>query len=287
MNLHLTFNFRLVSSVLLIAFGGITASAADWADQVGLQLDSVHAAIAKDMDATLNRVHNYGFKYVELVGDYGRTTDSLTNELGSNQLAAVSAHFPYARFRDDPEGVASEASRLGLKFAGCPSVPQRDALDLAGCQAAIEVFNRAGEVLARHNIQFFYHPHGYEFKPCGDGTFFDLMAAKTDPKHVHFEMDVFWVVHAGQDPLKLFNKYGNRWIAMHLKDMKKGTPTGLLDSHSDKSTFVPIGEGQIDIAAVVRAAHGVGIKWFFIEDESAHPEMSVQQSVKYLKSWDW
>lgn len=272
---------------LAVAFMTMTATADVWTNQVGLQLESVGQSMAKDMTGTLNRVHNYGFKYVELVGDYGRTVDNLKTELENQQLTAISAHFPYARFRDDPEGVANEAARLGLKMAGCPSVPQREAFDPAGCQAAIDVFNKAGQVLAKHNIQFFYHPHGYEFKPFADGTLFDLLASKTDPKYVHFEMDVFWIIHAGQDPLKLFDKYGNRWIAMHLKDMKKGTPTGFLDSHSPKSTFVPIGEGQIDFPAIIHAAHNAGIKWFFIEDESAHSETSVRESIPYLSTLDW
>lgn len=278
---------RMFVMTFALLAGAVTAPADVWTNQVGLQLESVSQSIGKDMTGTLARVHNFGFKYVELVGDYGRSSDNLKAELANQQLTAISAHFPYARFRDDPEGVASEASSLGLKMAGCPSVPQREALDLAGCQAAIDVFNKAGQVLAKHNIQFFYHPHGYEFKPYGDGTLFDLLVTKTDPQCVYFEMDVFWIVHAGQDPLKLFDKYGNRWIAMHLKDMKKGTPTGFFDSHAAKATFVPMGTGQIDFPAIIRAAHNVGVKWFFIEDESAHPEASVQQSIPYLGTLDW
>lgn len=279
---------RLLPFITVGLFAGTLAvSAADWNDQVGLQLESVNAEMSKNPDHTLGKVHDFGFKYVELVGDYGMTPDRLKAELAAHDLTAVSAHFPYARFRDDPEGVAHEAEQLGLKFVGCPSLPQKDKLDLAGCEAAIQVFNHAGEILARHHIQFFYHPHGYEFKPYADGTFFDLLAAKTDPNYVHFQMDVFWIVHAGQDPLKLFQKYGHRWIAMHLKDMKKGTPTGFLNSHSPVSTFVPIGQGQIDIRAVVQAAHGVGIKWFFIEDESAHPEAGIVQSIPYIKTLEW
>ena len=273
--------------VVLATASVTTAAAGDWTSQVGLQLDSVGGGMAKNMDQTLGKVQDFGFKYVELVGDYGRSVENLTNALASHHLTAVSAHFPYARLRDDPEGVSIEAERLGLKYAGCPSVPQKGSLDLAGCEAAIAVFNRAGEAMARHHVEFFYHPHGYEFKPYADGTYFDLLAAKTDPKFVHFEMDVFWVVHAGQDPLKLFAKYGNRWMAMHLKDMKKGTPTGLFTGHSDKSTFVPVGQGQIDIAAIIPAAHALGIQWFFIEDESAAPEASIPQSVGYLSRMNW
>jgi sugar phosphate isomerase/epimerase len=271
----------------LLAGVALTSSAAVWNDQVGLQLESLSSKMTRDMTGALNATHDFGFKYVELVGDYGMSAEALKTELLNHQLTAISAHFPYARFRDDPEGVANEAAKLGLKFVGCPSMPQKEKLDLAGCQAAIAVFNRAGEISAKQGIQFFYHPHGYEFKPYGDGTFFDLLAGKTDPKFVHFQMDVFWIVHAGQDPLKLFEKYGHRWIAMHLKDMKNGARTGLFNGHAEKSAFVPVGQGQIDIPAVVQAAHKVGIKWFFIEDESAAPEAGIPQSVAYLQKMKW
>ncbi len=278
---------HLIPSALILSAGIMTAMAAEWTGQVGLQLQSVHIVMSKDLDGTLGKVHDFGFKYVELVGEYSLSADSLTAELTNHQLTAISAHFPYARFRDDPEGIANEATKLGLKMVGCPSLPQKDKLDLAGCDEAIKIFNRAGEILAQHHIQFFYHPHGYEFQPSGDGTFFDVLAAKTDPQFVHFQMDVFWIVHAGQDPLKLFHKYGNRWISMHLKDMKKGTPTGLFTGHSPASTFVPVGQGQIDIPAVVQAAHEVGVKWFFLEDESEKPDLQIPQSVSYFKTMKW
>jgi len=273
--------------IIMLTVLASASPGAVWNDEVGLQLESLKAITGSDLAGALRKTHDYGFKYVELVGDYHLSAEALKAELRENQLEAVSAHFPYAKFRDDSEGIASEASALGLKFVGCPSLPQGEKLDLAGCQAAIAMFNRAGEILAKRNIQFFYHPHGYEFKPYEDGTFFDLLAAKTDPRFVHFQMDVFWIVHAGQDPLKLFRKYGNRWVSMHLKDLKKGEPTGILNSHAEKSAFVPIGQGQINIAAVVQAARQVGVKWFFIEDESASPETSISQSLPYLKALAW
>jgi sugar phosphate isomerase/epimerase len=277
--------FKLL--ILLVMGLALPVLAEDWNDQAGLQLESLKSKTGHDLSGALKETHDFGFKYVELVGDYNMSADALKTKLQEHQLTAISAHFPYARFRDDPEGVANEASQLGLKFVGCPSLPQKEKLDLAGCQAVIAVFNRAGEILTKHNIQFFYHPHGYEFKPYADGTFFDLMVSQTNPKFVHYQMDVFWIVHAGQDPLKLFKKYGDRWVSMHLKGMKQDARTGFFDSHVDRSAFVPVSEGQIDIAAVIQAAHAVGIKWFFIEDESATPDTGIPKSVQYLQKLSW
>jgi sugar phosphate isomerase/epimerase len=281
----------LFSLATLLAFSSAVfpSLAADdaFSEHIGLQLESLSKTIQRDMSGTLEKARNFGFKYVELVGDYNLSPASLKAELQAHGLVATSAHFTYEKFRDNPEAIAVEAAALGLTYAGCPSIPQRDALDEQGCRDAITVFNHAGEVLAAHGIEFFYHPHGYEFKPYGGGTLFDLLVAKTSPKFVHFQMDVFWIVHAGVDPVKLLERYNTRWVSMHLKDMKKDARTGLFNSKSPKVDFVPMGQGQIEIEAVLRTARKIGITSYFIEDESATPEHGIVQSVQYLRELKW
>jgi sugar phosphate isomerase/epimerase len=263
------------------------AAGAEFPDPIGLQLESFSGQMHQDRGGTLDKVHTLGFKYVELVGDYGQPSDGLKGELRARGLTAVSAHFPYAKFHDDAEGVASEAAALGLTYAGCPSLPQRDNLDERGVLDAAAMFDHAGEAMAAHGIKFFYHPHGYEFKPHGTGTLFDLLLEKTNPRFVHFQMDVYWIVHAGQDPVKLLQRYRNRWVSLHLKDMKKGAPTGLFNGKVNRPDFVPLGRGQIDIVAIMRAAHQMGISSYFIEDESASPDTGIPQSLQFLRTVAW
>src|SRR4029079_9916486 len=117
---------------------------------------------------------------------------------------------------------------------------------------AVAAFNKTGEALAKHGIKFFYHTHGYEFQPHGKGTLLDLMMTETNPKYVSFEMDIFWIAHPGQDPGALLNKYRKPWALMHLKDMKKGTPTGLLTGHTDVNNDMALGEGQLDMPAILK-----------------------------------
>ncbi len=188
---------------------------------------------------------------------------------------------------DSPLQLAEEANALGLTAIGCPSMPQRDALDEAGCRSAIALFNRAGKILAEHGVRFFYHPHGYEFKPFGQGTLFDLLVTNTDPRCVHFQMDIYWIVHAGQDPVKLLERYPDRWISMHLKDMRKGAPTGLFNGNINRKDFVPIGQGQIEIVSAMRLAQKNGVQSYFIEDESSSPETGIPQSMRFLNSVSW
>jgi sugar phosphate isomerase/epimerase len=113
------------------------------------------------------------------------------------------------------------------------------------------------------------------------------MMAETRPDLVCFEMDIFWIVHAGQDPVKLFDKYGSRFQLTHLKGMKDSTPTGLLTGHSDVTNDVPLGQGKINLAAVLQAAEKAGVKWQFIEDESPSVEVQIPQSLRYLEQLQW
>jgi sugar phosphate isomerase/epimerase len=137
--------------------------------------------------------------------------------------------------------------------------------------------------LAKHGLKFFYHVHGYEFQPHGQGTLLDLLISETNPKWVSYEMDIFWVVFPGQDPVKLFEKYGHRWELVHLKDMRKGTPTGALTGSTDVTNDVALGTGQMDMPAILRAAKKAGVKWYFIEDESPTVEQQLPVSLRFLE----
>ena len=284
----LTLLAGVITLVFVLAAGAAAASSKSvFPNPVGLQLYSLRDQFAKDVPGTLDKVRDFGFKNVELAGTYGMTPEQFKQELDARGLRAVSGHFPFSRFRTDVAGIAREAKILGLEYVGCAWIDHQDPLDEKTCRDAITVFNQAGAALARHGLQFFYHTHGYEFQPYGKGTLFDLMMAETDPKYVSYEMDVFWMVHAGQNPVKLFKKFPHRWQLAHLKGMKDSTPTGLLTGHSDVTNDMPLGAGKIDYPPIFRAAKRAGVKWSFIEDESPSVEQQIPQSLQYLKTVKW
>jgi len=254
---------------------------------IGLQLYSLRADFARNAPATLPKVRDYGFKIVELAGTYNLAPGKFRALLEQNGLKAVSGHFPFERWRDDPEGVAKEAKALGLRYAGCAWIPHQGDFDEPQCREAIRVFNAAGATLARQGIKFFYHVHGYEFLPYGQGTLMDLLVQETKPKNVGFQMDVFWVVFPGQDPVKLLQKYGNRWDLMHVKDMRKGVKTGVMTGSTDVSNDVALGTGQMDWPAILKTAAKVGVKYYFIEDESPTAAEQIPQSLKFLEKVTW
>ena len=106
--------------------------------------------------------------------------------------------------------------------------------------------------------------------------------AETKPEFVRYEMDVFWIVHPGQDPVKLLEKYGRRFELMHVKDMKKGVK-GDLTGHSDVSNDVALGAGLMDWPAILQAARNAGVRWYFIEDESPTSVQQIPQSLRFLE----
>lgn len=253
---------------------------------LGLQLHSLRGEFTKNVPSTLEKVSSFGFKHVETAGTYNLSPEKFKELLGANGLKAVSGHFSFDRFRDDVEAVARDAKALGLEYVGCAWIPHEGEFEEKECRDAITVFNRAGEALSKHDLKFFYHCHGFEFRPQGDGTFMDLLIKETDPKFVRFEMDVFWVIHPGQDPVKWLEKYPKRWELMHVKDMKKGVK-GDFSGKSDVSNDVAVGTGQMDWPAILKAAKKSGVKWYFIEDESPTVVEQIPQSLRYLEQVKW
>lgn len=275
-----------VIAVLALACA-VAVQAGSFKSDPGLQLYSLRDDFKKDVPGTLKKVQEYGVRLVELAGTYDLAPAKFREMLMVQGLQPVSGHFPYDRFRDDPEGVAREAKELGLEYAGCAWIPHTDTFDEKECLSAIKVFNHAGETLAKYGLKFFYHTHGYEFQPHGRGTLFDLLMDGTRPEHVGYEMDVFWVVHPGQDPVTLLGKYGKRFQLMHVKDMKKGVKTGDLTGKSDVTNDVTLGTGQMNWPAILKAAEQAGVKYYFIEDESPTAAKQIPQSLKFLKQVKW
>jgi len=265
------------------AFGATAGTGPSFKGPVGLQLYSLREQFGKDVAGTLDEVKSFGIQYAELAGTYGQTPEKFKAELTARGIKPISAHFGFERYRDDPEGVAKEANALGLEYAGCAWIPHTGDFDEKTCREAMAVFNKAGEVMAKHGLRFFYHVHGFEFQPHGQGTLLDLLFQETSPKYVNYEMDIFWIVFPGQDPVKLLEKYPHRWQLMHLKDMRKGTQTGALTGGTDVKNDAALGQGLMDLPAILRAAKKAGVKWYFIEDESPWSEKQIPESLRFLE----
>ena len=256
----------------------------DFRGPVGLQLYSLRNDFSNDVAGTLAKVRAMGFRYVETAGTYNLTPAELRRLLDVNGLKPISGHFPYDRYKNDMEGVIRDAKAIGLSYIGCAWIPHEGDFDEKECREAINVFNRAGEAAGKQRLKFFYHLHGYEFQPFQKGTLFDLLVSETKAAYVRFELDTYWALHLVQDPVELLKKHGQRWELLHLKDMRHGVKLGDLTGHSDVTNNVPLGTGQMDWPAILKAAQRIGVKWYFIEDESPTAAEQIPQTLKYLET---
>ena len=189
----------------------------------------------------------------------------------------------YNLIAKDPDAVVKLAKQFGSAYVMVAWIPHSKTFTIDDAKKAVADFNREGKILSENGITLCYHDHGYEFGPYGDGTLFDYIAQNTNPKYLSFEMDIMWTFHGGADPAKLLYKYKGRWKLAHLKDIRKGV-TNDLTGGTSTANDVAVGTGQINYPEVLKAAKAVGIKHYFIEDESPSHAVQMPVTIAYIKS---
>src|SRR3954453_18663522 len=251
--------------------------------RLGLELYSLRNELKKDLAGALKQVGEWGFEDVELAGFPAMSPEDTARALRAAGLRAVSQFVDYERLRDDFQGVVRDARTLGLETVICGWIPHAKTLTPADATGAIASFNNWGAAAARENLRLGYHIHGYEFVASPEGTLMDTLFKGTDPRLVDYEMDVFWVVRGGGDPVALLNTYGARIRIVHLKDIARGTPTGVTTGEAPDEASVALGTGTIDWTAVMKAAIKARVKWYLIEDEHPQAVTQIPQSLAYLR----
>jgi sugar phosphate isomerase/epimerase len=250
---------------------------------LGVQAYTFRKSFPLNVPATLDTIKLMGFTEIE--GGGGSMPPSEFKKLCDERgIRIPSIGVGYEFLNKYPDSVAGMAKQMGANFVMCAWIPHKNGLlTIQDAMKVVDDFNRIGKYLKEQGIIFCYHAHGYEFQPYENGTLLDYIINNTNPEYVSFEMDIFWIQFGGGDPVALMKKYPNRWKLMHLKDIRKGAKkdlTGLTGPEND----VVLGTGEIDIPAILREANKIGIKHFFIEDESNFVNGQVPQSILYLKS---
>ena len=269
---------KKIITLLLLILTTISISA----QEIGIQLYSLRNQFKTDVPGTLDLIQSWGLTNLEGGGTYGLSTEEFKGLLKNRDLDVVSVGASYDDLKNgNVDAIIENAKAYGAKYVMCAWISHEgNNFDIAKTKEATEVFNTAGKQLKEEGITLAYHAHGYEFRPYKNGTLFDYMAQHAD--HFAFEMDVYWVKHGGEDPLKLLNKYPEKFVLLHLKDMEKGVK-GNNTGHEDVETNVVLGTGQVDIAGVVKRAKELGVvKYMFIEDECSRVVEQVPQSLNFL-----
>ncbi|SDR82097.1 sugar phosphate isomerase/epimerase [Opitutus sp. GAS368] len=266
---------------------GHAAAAAGFHDHLGLQLWSLRDQTKVSTTGALDLAVGFGFTEVETAGTGNLSVADFARELSARHLMAVAAHTGYEALQNDLPKAIADAKALGAKTIICPWIPhdREKGLSVADAHRVAADFNAWGEACRAAGLQFGWHPHGFEFVADAHGdTPFAVIARETKPDLVCFELDVFWVFHAGQDPVKLLQQYPGRWRFLHVKDIRKGAVTGLSTGSAPPTDKVAVGDGQIDWPAVFDAAAKAGVTHSFIEDEGVQPLKDIPASLRYLKT---
>jgi sugar phosphate isomerase/epimerase len=146
---------------------------------------------------------------------------------------------------------------------------------LEDCKISADMLNRIGEACKKHGLILCWHNHNKEFIPMEEGLPFDYIMSNTDKNMVKCEMDIYWVKKGGADPVKMLQKYKNRYPILHIKDMASGP----------EMDFACPGSGIIDFPSVFSEAAVQGIEHYFVERDNVLNGMEcLKSSADYLKN---
>jgi len=252
--------------------------------EIGMQLYSVRNEIKKDLKGTLEQVRAMGIKELEGGELYGMDLKSQKRMLDQMGYKMIGIGVEYTELEKDLGPVIEKAKILGASYITCFWIPhQGNNFNETEINNAAALFNKAGKVFTESGLQFCYHPHGYEFRPGKIGTLFDDLVAKTNPLYVNFELDVFWAKQGCDDPVALLKKYPSRFLLLHLKDRQIGT-TCNNTGQADEESNVVLGQGDVNIKDIMRAAKKSSVKHYFIEDESSRVIKQLPLSLQFIKS---
>jgi len=241
-------------------------------DRIGVQLYTVRAAMQDDVEATLDRIAEIGYREVEFWKYYDHSPTDIRRMLDARGLTSPAAHVPLEMLESSTDQLVELAQTIGHHYLIVASLDQSDWSTLAALQRTALRFNYIGEALRDAGLMFGYHNHDYVFQPIDNQIPFDILLAECDPDLVTFEMDLFWTIKGGADPIRYFEAHPKRFHCVHVKDM------------AADGAMVDVGEGDIDFAALFAQRDIAGIRHFFVEhDTPEQPFHSIAASYDYLR----
>ncbi len=267
---------RFLQDAGLLATGaamGVGLSSAKPLNKFGIQLYTLRDIIAKDPKAVLRQLATFGYKTVESYSHkdlgifWGMTNKEFKSYMDSLGMKMISSHYDW---KNDTEKLAPQAAAINMEYLICPYLGKQKSMD--DYKRIADEFNKAGAICKKNGLKFAYHNHGYSFEAV-DGVFpQDLMMKGCDPALVDFEMDIYWVVTAGQDPEEWLKKYPNRWKLCHVKDRSKTLPANQEDAS------VTLGTGSINFPKILKTAKANGMKHYIMEQERYDYTTSIESA---------
>lgn len=255
--------------------------------RIGVQLYTLRNDLSKNPRAVLEQVAALGYLDVETFGYnkgkwFGMTAVEFAGELKKNGLKSPSGHtFPGGIFlkdgwEEDWKKAVDDSKTLGQEYIVIPWLEEPHRKSLDNYKKIAEGLNKAAGMAKEVGLKFAYHNHDFEFATIDGQTGFDILMNGTDPKLVAMELDIYWAVRAGKDPVELFKAHPGRFPLWHIKDMDK----------TEKKFFTEVGNGVIDFKTIFANAKKAGMKHFYVEQDQCPgaPMDSIKQSIGYLKA---
>jgi sugar phosphate isomerase/epimerase len=252
---------NLVAAVVLapVAKEFLSRDTDDKLKTFGIQLWTVKKALAEDPRGVLKQLSVDGYKLIEsFQGNkgifWGMSNTEFKKYMDELGMTIISSHCTTG---EDFERKANEASSIGMKYLLNPFVPVQKTVD--DYKKIADQFNKNGEICKKAGIRFGYHNHGHDFKRIDGQVPMDIYLQNTDPALVDFEMDIYWVVTAKENPEAWLKKYNNRFQLCHIKDRIKGATV-------DDASCI-LGQGSIDFPKILKTAKKHGMQYYIVEQE--------------------
>jgi len=272
--------------------GPASAVAASKSFGIGLQLYTIRDAMKTDVPGSLRKVSDMGYRYLELASYadgkfYGIEPSEFRKIVSGLGMEILSSHTQVEAqgiTLDNAKKMAEDHAKIGVKYCVQPWVVEEARKTVASYQKMVADWNKVGEIMKESGIQFGYHNHNFEFDTVeGKIPYFDIFLAELDKNLVTMELDLFWTIKAGQNPVEIFKKYPGRFQLFHMKDMFTNQPpffttTGVTD-------FAPVGAGVINFKEILAARDIAGMKYMFVEQDKSREEKpfdDIQTSITNL-----
>ncbi|OYX86455.1 MAG: xylose isomerase [Flavobacteriales bacterium 32-34-25] len=253
----------------------------------GIQLYSLRDELPKGVENVIKNIANAGYSYVEGYGYsekdgfWGLNPKTFKEMLSKYNLTCPSSHYDFGEYEQSGDlniikNYIEVAKGIGNEYIVIPYINPEIYKDEDKTKSWLVKLNKAAKLIKSEGLKLAYHNHQIEFYKMPNGkTGYEMLLEGTKPELVDFEMDIYWVINAGYDPIQLFKRYPNRFSLWHVKDMDK--------SNSSKNT--EIGNGSIDFKIIFKSEKLAGMKYAFMEQENFDIDAfeSINKSFKYLK----
>lgn len=245
--------------------------------EIGLQLYTLREELPKNVKGTLEKVAASGYTIVETYGFsikdqfWGLSPTELKKILDDNNLKALSGHYNLGSYLYDGNTAeliaAIEAAKiLKTEYLTIPWVDEPFRKSIEDYKKIALRLNEAAKMCKASGLKLAYHNHDFEFQKHDGITGYEILLKETDKDLVYFELDLYWVVRSGNDPLQLFKENPGRFKMWHVKDMDK----------VNQALNTEIGSGSIDFKTIFKEAKQSGMKHFFVEQENNYKPNSFE-----------